>query len=120
MPETNVRTKSIYETPDASDGVRVLATRYWPRGISKSAVDRYVRDLSPSRELLSQYRSDQLDWPRFRHQFLAEMQSETALGEIHALARLARSETVTLMCVCKDEDRCHRSILRELIAEFDD
>lgn len=116
----NVRAKSIYEKPAPSDGHRVLATRYWPRGISKNAVDEYVADLAPSRALLHQYRDGQLTWEVFRNQYLIEMRSETARGELHRLAKIARSEAITVMCVCRDETRCHRGLLRKLIVESDD
>lgn len=115
----NVRTKSVYETPNTSDGYRVLATRYWPRGVSKDSIDEYIIDLAPSRALLHQYRNGQLTWRQFSNQYLHEMRAETPRREIHRLAKLARGQTLTVMCVCKEESHCHRSLLRELIAEFD-
>lgn len=119
MSQSSVRAKRVYEPPADSDGHRVLATRYWPRGVSKDSVGEYVIDLSPSRELLHQFRDGQLDWRAFRNQYLKEMGSETAQREIHRLAKLARDEPVTVMCVCADENRCHRSLLRDLIEGFD-
>jgi uncharacterized protein YeaO (DUF488 family) len=116
----NVRLKRVYEPASPDDGYRVLATRYWPRGIDRKTVDEYVATLAPSRELLHQYRQGQLDWPRYRLQYLKEMQDERAMAQIHRLTKLARSEVVTVMCVCAEEDRCHRSLLRELIARFDE
>jgi uncharacterized protein YeaO (DUF488 family) len=115
-----VRAKRVYERPEDFDGARILATRYWPRGISKENVDEYLPVLAPSRELLYIYRQGQLDWPRFRNQYLKEMQSEAAMAMIHRLAKAARSKVITVMCVCADEARCHRSLLRELIARFDE
>ena len=91
-----VQTKRIFEYPEEADGLRVLITRYWPRGISRDAVDEYVQDLAPSRALLHAYRDGQLDWPRYRHQFRIEMQEERARKQIHRLANAARSTTVTL------------------------
>ena len=120
MLESKVRAKNVYEKAISTDGRRVLATRYWPRGVSKDTIDEYVIDLAPSRELLHQYRDGQLKWNQFRNQYLTEMRSETAQREIHRLAKLARDEVVTVMCVCKDETRCHRSLLRQLISEFDE
>jgi len=116
----NVRLKRIYEPKSPDDGCRILITRYWPRGASKEAVDEYVPALAPSRELLQAYREGILDWPRYRLQYLKEMQGERARAQIHRLAKLARSEVITVMCVCADEDHCHRSLLRELIAGFDE
>jgi uncharacterized protein YeaO (DUF488 family) len=115
-----VRAKRVYETPKNEDGTRVLATRYWPRGISKESVDEYLPVLAPSRQLLHFYRQGQLDWPRFRNQYLMEMRAEAPRVQIHRLAKVARSEVVTVMCVCADADRCHRSLLRELITRFDE
>ncbi len=115
-----VRAKSVYDAPSGGDGRRVLVTRYWPRGVSKEGVDEYVPALAPSRELLHSYRQGMLDWPRYRLQYLKEMRGEVARAEIHRLAKLARSEVITVMCVCADQDYCHRSLLRELIAGFDE
>lgn len=115
----NIRTRCVYETPSEADGHRVLATRYWPRGISKDAIDDYVIDLAPSRALLHQYRDGHLTWHVFRNQYLIEMNSETARAELHRLAKVARDQTITVMCVCKDDSRCHRTLLRQLIAGLD-
>ena len=126
MPDTqdpvprNIRLKRVYEPVSPDDGYRVLATRYWPRGAPKSAADEYLPVLAPSRELLHSYRQAQLDWERFRHQYLYEMSREAARAVIHRLAKVARAEVMTVMCVCADEDHCHRSLLGDLIAGFDE
>jgi uncharacterized protein YeaO (DUF488 family) len=116
----NIRLKRIYEPPSEDDGHRVLATRYWPRGVEKSAIDEYLPVLSPSRELLHLYRQGQLDWARFCRQYVLEMSSEGPRTVIHRLAKVARAEVITVMCVCADEDHCHRTLLRELISGFDE
>lgn len=115
-----VHTKRVYELPEDSDGRRVLATRYWPRGVSKEAAAEYAPELAPSAQLLHLYRQGQLDWPRFRNQYLKEMRADAARAAIHRLAKVARSDVITLMCVCPDEERCHRSLLRELVLGFDE
>jgi uncharacterized protein YeaO (DUF488 family) len=115
-----IATKSVYESAEAGDGLRVLITQYWPRGVAKTAIDEYVRELAPSRLLLHAYRNAELDWPRYRHQYLIEMQRQSARREIHRLAKTARSGRITLMCVCKYEDQCHRTLLRDLILGFDE
>jgi len=68
-----VKTKSIYEPAAAGDGIRVLITRYYPRGVKKDRFDRWVKPLSPSRELLSSYRAAEKSWEQFRECFLAEL-----------------------------------------------
>lgn len=111
----NVSAKSVYESADPGDGYRVLATRYWPRGIARSAADEYISRLAPSRELLQAFRRGAIDWETFRTHYLKEMENEGAQEEIRRLATMARSQRVTVMCVCRDEGRCHRSLLRDLI-----
>lgn len=115
----NIRLKRVYDPPSDDDGLRILATRYWPRGVERNTIDEYAVALAPSRELLHQFRQGQLDWQRYRQQYLHEMNSEHARAEIHRLAKLARSGLLTILCVCADEDRCHRSLLMELVVGFD-
>ena len=110
-----VRIKSVYEPADPSDGRRVLATRYWPRGIRKTAVDEYARKLAPSREILHAFKRGEIGWESFKARYLREMGNAEARSEIRRLADLSQSETMTVMCICKDERHCHRSLLRELI-----
>ena len=115
----NVRIKSVYQPRESTDGRRVLTTQYWARGISRTAVDEYVRKLGPSRELLHAFKRGEIDWAAYKTLYLAEMQSEEAKSEIHRLAEVAREETITVMCVCKDEQICHRTLLRDLILNAD-
>jgi len=116
-PTTQVRTKSVYDSAEPADGRRVLATRYWPRGVARAAVDEYVSALAPSRELLHAFKDGAMDWDAFRERYLEEMSAPAARAEIARLAERAASEPVTLLCVCRQESRCHRSLLRELIAK---
>jgi len=44
-----IKTKSIYDKKELSDGTRILITRYYPRGIGKEKFDRWYRELSPSK-----------------------------------------------------------------------
>ena len=116
-PTTQVRTKSVYEPAEPADGRRVLVTRYWPRGVARAAVDEYVSALAPSRELLHAFKDGAMDWDAFRERYLVEMSAPASRAVIERLAERAGSEPVTLLCVCREESRCHRSLLRELIAK---
>ncbi len=118
--EARVRTKRIYEAPSSDDGYRVLATRYWPRGVSKESVDEYVSALAPSRGLLQSYRAGDISWEVFRERYLDEMRGEDQQAEIHRLAKLARTQRTTLLCVCHDLEKCHRRLLQDLVLHFDD
>ena len=111
----NVRLKRVYEPASPGDGYRVLATRYWPRGVPKSAVDEYTTKTAPSRELLREFKHEGLTWEQYVPRYLEEMRAEAAIDDIKRLAAIAKSGSMTLMCICEDENRCHRSLLRDLI-----
>ena len=114
---TRLRAKSVYDPPATDDGFRVLATRYWPRGVPRAAADEYVRALAPSEELLRSFKDGRIVWWTFRKRYLDEMKAAESQAEVRRLAALAATRPLTLMCVCKEESRCHRSLLRELVAK---
>ena len=108
-----IRTKRIYDAPSPDDGHRLLVMRMWPLGIRKEAVDEWEPDLGPSRALIADFRQGHIDWPQFASRYQAEMSEK---GELLARAReQAQRETVTLLCSCADESRCHRTLLKGLL-----
>jgi uncharacterized protein YeaO (DUF488 family) len=113
----SVRLKRIYDPPSEDDGYRVLSTRYWPRGVPRSACDEYITKTAPSRALLREFKHEGLSWEDYVPRYLDEMQAEDAKSAIGQLAARAKSGTITLMCICPDENRCHRSLLRNLIIQ---
>ena len=111
-----IRTKRIYEPPSPDDGFRLLVMRYWPRGIAKTKVDAWEPALAPSRGLLASFRSGSVAWETFAARYTQEVQeSAAAQAALETLRGRARSGTVTILCGCADEARCHRSLLRQLV-----
>jgi uncharacterized protein YeaO (DUF488 family) len=45
------------------------------------------------------------------------MSDPRAVRLIELLAALSKSANLSVGCYCEDEKRCHRSLLRELLAE---
>jgi uncharacterized protein YeaO (DUF488 family) len=39
-----IRTKSIYDLKEESDGIRILITLYWPRGIKKNILINGIKN----------------------------------------------------------------------------
>lgn len=110
-----LKCKSVYEPAEPADGVRVLTTNYWPRGISKERGGVYKRMLGPARDFLRAFKAGEISWSEYEHQYLQLMQEPGPRTEISAIAELAQTQTVTIMCMCKDEAQCHRRLLRDLI-----
>jgi len=106
---------------EPDDGLRVLITRYRPRGLpkAKETWDVWMKELGPSAPLLAAFKGKggvTLTLDAYRERYLAEMQAQRErIAEL--AARLDRGESVTLLCSrdCIIEQACHRSILAELV-----
>lgn len=107
------------------EGLRIGTVRRPPRGVKK---ERYAADdwydvwypeLSPSPELVSQalQAETEADWRAFARAFRVEMKQPAASRTLDLLAALSQSADFSVGCYCEDEARCHRSVLRELLAE---
>lgn len=112
-----VKTKSIYDPASEEDGLRVLVTRYWPRGVKKEAVDKWMRALGPEADLIKAYKSGTVAWPEFKKRYKAEFSSDEKKSLLKELKSLIKStkENVTLICICRDEAVCHRKVLKEML-----
>ena len=113
-------------TPRTSaEGLRVGTVRRPPRGVAKSDFARldfydvWFPNLSPSAELVKegQHASDDRAWESFRRKFRHEMSEPDRSRELDVLAALSHQTNLSVGCYCEDEQRCHRSVLRELLAE---
>ncbi|MBE0522582.1 MAG: DUF488 family protein [Candidatus Methanoperedenaceae archaeon] len=70
--------------------------------------------LSPSWNLLNDYKNGKIDWNGYKKRFLEEMDNEACRVEMHELWELSRTRDVYLVCFEK-EGHCHRFLLLELI-----
>jgi len=70
-------------------------------------------ELSPSKSLLTEYKSSKMSWDQFRLRFLSELTVES-WRTLRALVERSRKEDVCLICYERDFP-CHRFILLELL-----
>lgn len=56
-------------------------------------------------------------WAAFFKQYRSEMATPENRHAIALLAALSHQTHFSVGCYCEDEARCHRSVLRELLAE---
>jgi len=107
------------------EGLRIGTVRRPPRGVPKSEFARrdyydvWLPQLAPSAELvaLALAATDGPSWQRFTRSYRAEMKDGDASRLLDLLAALSRRTDLAVGCYCEDETRCHRSVLRELLAE---
>ena len=108
---------------EPNEGLRIGTVRRPPRGVkkedyaSKNIYDVWFPNLSPSESLLKEFfpLNDQKSWKLFGRKFIAEMKKPEAKKDLDLLAALSHQTNMAIGCYCKDESRCHRSILRELL-----
>ncbi len=112
----SVRTERVYEPTAPGDGTRILVMRLWPRGVKKSRVDVWLKELGAELPLIRAWKAGKIPWPEFRRRYLAGLKKPTARTQLRELRALARKGRVTLLCACPDESRCHRGILTRLLA----
>lgn len=117
-----IRTRRFNDPAEPGDGLRILVSRYRPRGVSKAdeTWELWLPDLGPSKELHAAFYAKDggpgLTFEEYRVRYLAEMELQGRW--IDSLAKRVREgETVTLLCssACVDPARCHRTLLRQLI-----
>jgi uncharacterized protein YeaO (DUF488 family) len=109
----------------AEEGLRIGTVRWPPRGVpkaefaSRNFYDVWLPDLAPSEELLklgqASTNSDE-HWRTFVKRYRAEMGRPEKIRLLDLLAALSRQTHFSVGCYCADERRCHRSVLRELLA----
>ena len=111
-----IKTKSIYEPKKTQDGLRVLITRFYPRGIKKTNFDMWKKELAPSQQLLKELKSNKKTWSQFIVSFKSELEeNKESLQSIKKLRREMKTNNVTLLCFEKDGNPCHRHLLKKII-----
>jgi uncharacterized protein YeaO (DUF488 family) len=109
----------------ADEGLRLGTVRRPPRGVPKTEFakrdyyDVWLPILSPSQELVSfaLQAKDERSWKAFERRFRAEMNKPDPARVLDLLAALSHQTNFSVGCYCENEERCHRSVLRKLLAE---
>ena len=96
-----------------------------PRGVPKSEFakrdfyDVWLPALAPSPNLVAfaLRARDAKSWATFERKYRAEMSKPDPSRLLDLLAALSRDTNFSVGCYCESEERCHRSVLRKLLAE---
>ena len=107
------------------EGLRLGTVRRPPRGVPKAEFatldfyDVWLPNLAPSAELVAfaQQAKNERSWKIFERKYRAEMNKPEAARVLDVLAALSHQTNFSVGCYCQNEERCHRSILRKLLAE---
>jgi uncharacterized protein YeaO (DUF488 family) len=108
-----------------AEGLRIGTVRRPPRGIPKTEFSRqnwydvWLPNLAPSAASVKQALDAKTpaEWRSFKKAYRAEMAIPEANHTLELLAALSHQTNFSVGCYCENEARCHRSLLRELLAE---
>ena len=108
-----------------NEGLRIGTVRRPPRGVPKAEFasqnwyDVWFPNLAPSVETmkLGQNAKTPAQWGKFIKRYRAEMATPENSHAIELLAALSRECNFSVGCYCENEAHCHRSVLRELLAD---
>ena len=107
------------------EGTRIGTVRRPPRGVPKSQFatqnwyDVWFPNLAPSLETmkLGLKAVTAAQWSAFERKYKAEMASPEARHDLELLAALSHTTDFSVGCYCEHENRCHRSLLKQLLIE---
>ena len=108
------------------EGLRLGTVRRPPRGVPKAEYARrnyfdvWLPILAPASATVRQALSARTapEWKRFVTAYRREMQRPEQQATLKLLAALSKQTNFSVGCYCIDESRCHRLILRALLAEL--
>jgi uncharacterized protein YeaO (DUF488 family) len=108
----------------AGEGLRIGTVRRPPRGVPASRFaaddwyDVWYPNLAPAMETMKLGRTAQTEreWRAFVKKYRAEMAAPDQSRSLDLLAALSHGANFSVGCYCDTEARCHRSLLREMLA----
>lgn len=127
-----IRKKSVYSPIDRKrDGLPILATRFRGRYMPVNRYDVWMPNLAPSEALMRSAQGGLITWTQFSRKYQKELREIGNIDKrnrviknhgqkftLRLLQKLGRSQNVTLMCHCdEDQQQCHRHLLKKVLAK---
>jgi len=120
-----VRVVQLGRPRTGNEGLRIGTVRRPPRGVpkkefaSRNYYDVWLPNLAPSDQLVkaAQSAKNETDWRTFIRRYRSEMSRPENSRVLDLLAALSHQTNFSVGCYCDDEQHCHRSVLRQLLAE---
>jgi uncharacterized protein YeaO (DUF488 family) len=124
------KTKSVHtKIEPRKDGLRILAARGRGRGLPRDRFDIWMANLGPSEELRDAILAGKITWKEYSRRYLEELREPGGSDRgnkriknhgqkftLRLLQHLAKTQTVTLLCHCAEEEQhCHRHLLKALL-----
>jgi uncharacterized protein YeaO (DUF488 family) len=91
-----IKLKRVYDEKEKDDGYRVLIDRLWPRGVKKTSINEWLKDIAPSSELRIWYGHNEKKWDSFKSKYKDELNSDKELV-LYLLNLEKQHGTITLL-----------------------
>jgi uncharacterized protein YeaO (DUF488 family) len=123
------KTKSVSSPIEKSDGLRVLAARGRGRGLPSNRFDVWMANLGPSEKLRDAILAGTITWTEYSRRYAKELLETGGVDArndriknygqkftLRLLQHLAKTQPITLLCHCAEDERhCHRHLLKALL-----
>ena len=110
-----IKTRRIYDRPEADDGFRILVDRIWSRGLKKNDVkiDLWQKDIAPRSALRKWFNHDKRKWNEFKSRYYEELKDKQEIVKLF----LEKTEegTITLLYSSKEEKYNNAIALKEFL-----
>jgi uncharacterized protein YeaO (DUF488 family) len=118
-----IKTKSVYDPFEESDGIRILVTRYHPRkkGFKKGiGYSLWLRNLSPANDIIKKFKGGLIGQSRFTKYYMDQISNRkqgSKFDEDYSkiLELLHEGKTISLLCYEREGEFCHRHLLKSFI-----
>jgi len=113
-----LKTKSIHDPIEASDGTRILVSSIWPKFAADKIVDMWFPELGSPLELIKNWQGQKFDWKIFKQDYLQRLNNPQLQSTLRHIAESASKGNVTLIGHPKDSSKCHRILLKEYLEQI--
>jgi len=120
-------TRSIYSEPQAEDGIRIsVMSRHTLNDgvtpdpeITTDSYHEHMKILAPPEKLVGSYYRMEIGFPTFCLGYSWHLRNSEVEHAIRGLAKRALTEDITLLCIEKSHEDCHREMLADKCKEYE-
>jgi uncharacterized protein YeaO (DUF488 family) len=120
-------TKSIVKgkEPDEQKRISVMSRHTLEDGktpderiVEGVTFDEWQKEFAPPDSLVGAYYRHKISWEDFEKKYLEFLRSNEMRPRIELFAKRCTEETITLMCIEEEADKCHRRLLAEELQKY--
>ncbi len=113
-----IKTKSVHESREDVDGLRILVSSYYPKQAELGFFDLWFPELGSPLELVKNWNGQNYIWDTFSERYKLQLQQTELQSLLETIKKVARNKSVTLIGHSKDGMKCHRSLLAAYLREY--